>query len=432
MRVKHSVFNNKLILNETVYLYNSLTNSLIKTTKDKSRKIKSEIDSLIESTAVESDNNYLKLGFVVNNNLDESKIVEYRRQKIRYDSNLSILDLFPTFKCNLSCEYCTLQKQVFKKVDDNRDNVKKYYKNILSLLDKIESKKIIINILGGEPLLFADELFCFLDKVKQISSKKIAVGVITNGTLLSQIKYSFNDYSDFVTNIQITFDGTKEFHNSIKNSKNSYEQSVLGVISLLERGYKNNTSLRINISDKNKDHIFEILLSLKKRIKLIDKVTFYPAFINDINNNQKEDNYCVPNEENHIYEKIFFSACKKLNLRFYLSLTPMQTNCSYHREYSLSISPEMKCYKCVHQVEHCSNSIGMLTSAGEIKYNNFFNEARVLHLNNSVDIISNKCRSCSWFPVCNLVCPITDSISNNCKVIMKNKFLNYITFLYEK
>lgn len=126
------------------------------------------------------------------------------------------LFLILTYQCNLKCSYCYERIRLVDNKDIIHSNLTKVI-NILKSRDDINS----ITIIGGEALLYKDEILYFLDNIKVINDAGgifITVNFITNGT----IYIDMTQYKDFV-HMQISFDGWKDVQNISRPFKNGGE-----------------------------------------------------------------------------------------------------------------------------------------------------------------------------------------------------------------
>ena len=140
------------------------------------------------------------------------------------DSAKSLLDEFPLFfeweitnECNSKCVHC--YNNSGRKLSDELNN---------SELDKVveelcKRKPIKVDFIGGEPLLHPG-LFKIARKLKKHG---ISLGVITNGSLLSDSK--IKEMKELFSMIQISLDGNKTSNSKIRgeNFQNKIEKEGL-------------------------------------------------------------------------------------------------------------------------------------------------------------------------------------------------------------
>lgn len=179
--------------------------------------------------------------------------------------------LLLTYDCNLRCIYC-FQKKVRKKTDDaliSKDLLKKVFDIILSK-EKVNDEEVkernlptripLLAIVGGEPLLDTPQqrelIASVIDFVKK---NEFHYSITTNGVFLDRYIPLFQEYEYFPRNIQVTIDGTQEYHDKRRikvGGLGSFHSIVRNVDYTLSEGSR--ISLRINIDDMNIDSINQI------------------------------------------------------------------------------------------------------------------------------------------------------------------------------
>ena len=217
MEVKKSIFINRVEIKGKIYYFNSLTNALIELSSyEYENNMLDELKQL-EGSNVDLKNKYLKLGFLVNKNLNEEKIVEYNYQKNKFDKHILSLDLFPTYLCNLSCEYCFLKKNWIEKEFYNKKLIEKYFISVSNFINYSKSDKIHINIFGGEPLMNADIIEYTINYIEnELKPKqKIVYSIDTNGTINIKRKL----WEKMTVNVSI--DGIKNYHDKYRLTRDN-------------------------------------------------------------------------------------------------------------------------------------------------------------------------------------------------------------------
>lgn len=87
-----------------------------------------------------------------------------------------------TNACNLNCVHCSRKNSLSNDSVKNKPNMMTEWKKIVDKL--AESQIVEIFLTGGEPLLHPD----FFKIVEYIKSKKVCIGILTNGLLLNSDK----------------------------------------------------------------------------------------------------------------------------------------------------------------------------------------------------------------------------------------------------
>ena len=176
-------------------------------------------------------------------------------------SNLSIpkvptphfLILFITSVCNLRCEHCFYWRDLNKRDDLTVEE-------IFALSDEL-GRIDNLNLSGGEPFLrkeMAEICSYFINNnhVEQIY-------VPTNGYFMDKtvriVKEVLKETSLKLFAVEISLDGTAEYHNRIRGSNSSFQRAMETYDALVEL-HKNDSRLRIHaISTVTTDNINEVL-----------------------------------------------------------------------------------------------------------------------------------------------------------------------------
>lgn len=136
----------------------------------------------------------------------------------KYIKNKSIarLDLFPTYNCNLRCDYCYLADRINYKFKEemSRDIAQKALDFLFSHSNE---KDILIGFRGAEPLLNFRVIKFVIEKCEKHAKKTdkhFDYSLTTNGTLLSEETYNF--FARHKVYLGISLDGDKKTHDSAR------------------------------------------------------------------------------------------------------------------------------------------------------------------------------------------------------------------------
>jgi MoaA/NifB/PqqE/SkfB family radical SAM enzyme len=143
----------------------------------------------------------------------------YIRYKINKPIPFSIL-LRPTFKCNLKCNFCKIDREI-----NQKELSLKKFKTFIDDAYKIGIPRITIS--GGEPLIRKD----IEDIAAYIKSKNMMVNLSTNATLITK-KRAKKLVKNF-DNIKISVHGSKLIHDEIVGIPGSYENMKKGLLNLV-------------------------------------------------------------------------------------------------------------------------------------------------------------------------------------------------------
>lgn len=160
----------------------------------------------------------------------------------------------PTYSCNLSCIYC-FESPVLRA--QNRVMSENQVETIFETIPKLngESKVSEISLFGGEPLL--NRTYPSVARIFSMASDRgYPLSITTNGVNLKKFEKLLSKYSDLITQIQITLDGTEEVHNKRRlyaSGRPTFSQIVEGIDSLISLDIR--TRIRVNVDSANLHHL---------------------------------------------------------------------------------------------------------------------------------------------------------------------------------
>lgn len=157
------------------------------------------------------------------NNLKEELTVEY------YNEELTDLRIEITYACNGYCKYCIVYGNKIEKIESL--NLREVWNDIK---DKDWFKKVkTILLIGGEPLLFFNQIEYLLDDFKG------EVRISTNGTLIT--KYIARKMAEHNVLVYLSLDGP-EFDDNVmrifKDGRYMYKDIIYGLNNLIEANVK--------------------------------------------------------------------------------------------------------------------------------------------------------------------------------------------------
>lgn len=180
-----------------------------------------------------------------------------------------------TNNCNLRCLHCYIDAKSCK------ENTNQIYEDTKKIIDKLFSDNITsVMFTGGECMIFPHlkELIMY---AKQLGMK---VTIFTNGMIYDPTIYDLVDF------INLSIDGDKKIHNSIRQNANSFDNIIKVLKYLKKRDIK--TSVQMTINDLNINKIKEVAdlafdyLNIRN-IKLVMTSDIGRAKENNILNNEK-------------------------------------------------------------------------------------------------------------------------------------------------
>lgn len=199
-------------------------------------------------------------GFVIDDDVDELASVREKFEALR-KSHQYYLMVLPTYQCNLRCWYCIQKHENMFMTSETLERVKKL---IVNKLSDPEITEFHLSWFGGEPLMAYDkvlELTLFARDYCREIGKDFSSAITTNGTLLTPSRIEALREAG-VANYQITIDGDRDTHNSVKQLGNNLAyDTTLKNINLIAK--HTHVTLRFNYTHENlkADRIYESLKS---------------------------------------------------------------------------------------------------------------------------------------------------------------------------
>lgn len=347
---------------------------------------------------------FTKLGFMVKHDIDETEDVinGYKENYIR-NKKLHIT-IFPTLRCNFSCNYC------FVDIKTGFEMEKNTFEAILLHIDfKLKNEKDLNEIeivwFGGEPLLAKANIISFMKKLNKLNisyNKKISSVIVTNGYLLNLDTFKMLHEAG-VKNYQVTFDGYKDTHDTLRHLENSVPTfdvimtNLLEIKSAFEGEYKIN--IRSNFMKDTVQSQFKLIDYLQKRLLKDNRFSIEFKPIQDILGNGIE-NICSDdlNDDSIISFTRYLAnnIQKKSSQEYSYSLLPLPINkwCNASLSESIIVKPNGEIYACDSCISDKNQIIGIITDEG------FINYTETSKMWKGYIELEKECRCCILLPVC--------------------------------
>lgn len=415
--MKQSYYNHfiKLNNNEGYLAYNCRSNSLAIIEEENYNKY---ADFVLSNKEIDDENlvEDLKKGlFLIDDDIDELKVLRYKMYKDRFNMHSLGLTIAPTSDCNFRCIYCYEKNSIRQK--DMTPQVEDAIVNFVE--EQSDSiKSMTIAWYGGEPLMRFDIIERLSERIISICEKKniqYFSSIVTNGYLLTpEILKKFDDYN--IISMQITIDGRKEIHDKrrfLADGCGSFDKIFNNL-----KEYKEllpQVDLRINV-DKNNRNDVNYIYDLLKKENLLDKVTPYLGHVKDSNNCYKDEK-CVNNKD--FSELTYdFQEYTNRNLKTFYPL--LVTNCCGTDSLnSFVIDSDGELYKCWDEIGIKSFSVGNILDNLTINMRNI----NYLTLDPT---LHPRCSKCKFLPICMGGCPISFASKDNC-IYFKYNLEKYLT-----
>lgn len=128
--------------------------------------------------------------------------------------------------CNLDCSYCYERKNSRRNTPEDI----RLFLEILFKRDKEKDNEVVVDVIGGEPLLYPDLIEEVCGNAVRLSKeydKKMYINISTNGTQFNreEVREVLLKYKDWI-NMGISIDGPKDVHDRnriLKDGSGSYD-----------------------------------------------------------------------------------------------------------------------------------------------------------------------------------------------------------------
>jgi uncharacterized protein len=203
--------------------------------------------------------NMLLGNYIVNDVVDELKVVKFKNLHGKYSSKGMGMTIAPTLACNFACPYCyeTPKKGMMSK--EIQDKLV-----CIAETGAKQKKHISITWYGGEPLLAVGIIVDMSKRMIEIAEKyevEYSAFMVTNGYLLDEA--TLKTLMDVkVLGYQITVDGPPDIHNlrrKLKKGSDPTFDRIMDSIKLASDAGITNLSVRVNVDKSNTDRLEELL-----------------------------------------------------------------------------------------------------------------------------------------------------------------------------
>ena len=381
---KHLIYVSK---NNSFYQISiSLFNTLLKFKETRDISLLKSIDKQL---LLSLEKSYI----IVSENDDDDFLQQMRLENNiqAYSQNTLSLVIAPTTSCNFECPYCFEENKTYKKMSD---------KTIEYLLCFIKSheqaKKINLVWYGGEPLLAFDVIQKIISRIKEELPITLNVhNIITNGYNLDQTVIDFFKKHP-LNSIQITLDGKKDRHDTIRKVRGShagsYDRLIKNIDLILHELPDTLLSLRINLDQNNKNDFVDIYKELKNKWKGFN-LEIYPGILR-IDNEERNCLSCIAMSHSDIRNLYYeLNDNDSLKVDFYPRLH--SKTCTATGLNSYVIGPEGEIYKCWNDVSNHDKIVGY------INQNEFTNSKLYTRYMIACNCFNDpKCLECFFLPLC--------------------------------
>ncbi len=406
--MKKSRYNLFLNLEDTKLAFNGMTCALAEVDGEFD-KIYSDIENvdinLIDEKSKKLISDMKAGGYIIDDTCDEIKILKYRNQRGKFDTDFVSLVIAPTMACNFACPYC------YEKAKSGIMSEKVQNKLIEIVENSAKMKKRIdVTWYGGEPLLAKKVIYSLSEKFIELCEKynvDYYAGIITNGYLLSEgDEELFKKYK--IHDIQITIDGTRDIHNKRRILKKDPEKGTFDtIITNIERLYNAGLEIdiRVNIDKNNIGDTKELILFFKEKnmTKLninFGHVSAYTEFNENIGNEcLSMANYAA--ESLLLQEFLFENGFDASGFPYYPGIKG--NYCGADSISTYVIDAEGYKYKCWNEVGNIKEAVGNILIDSENYQDKWI--SREIEYMTWNPFENELCMSCDILPICMGGCP---------------------------
>ena len=206
--------------------------------------------------------------------------------------------------------------------------------------------------------------------------------------------------SSKVENLQISLDGSKEFHDQVRclpKGEPTYDRILDNVEATCDE-FK--IFLRVNVDSRNRDFIPDLLDDIERR-DLKERLWVYFAHVDDVNENSvKYHDYCMAAEE---YAKVEAALVREAVRRGFriggrVFTEPVKTFCGANSLNYFVVDSKVNLYKCYHDFGQPEKyGIGHIDDEGDEVVTNPYNLMKWLGWD---PFEIDDCRECKVLPLC--------------------------------
>ncbi|KNF09414.1 hypothetical protein CLPU_3c01920 [Gottschalkia purinilytica] len=357
----------------------------------------------LEGQEKELIDNMLLGNFIIQDYVDEFKLIKFRHYQGKFSTNSLGLTIAPTLNCNFKCPYCYETPNTHMMDETIKEAIIRYVKQMSKSINQLQ-----ITWYGGEPIIAKDIIFDLSEKLIKICEENnctYGAFIVTNGYLLNdEIISKLKEYK--IHGAQVTLDGPPTIHNKrriLKNGENTFDKILENIKKLKEQSIR--VSIRINIDKENESYVEELLDILKDNgLNDLDislgHVTDYTDACKSISGS------CLSNEEyanlSLEYQKILHN--KNFAANSYPYYPGIKANyCCADQINSFVIDSKGYMYKCWNNVGDTTKSVGNITELDK-------NIDKIM-MSNNIDWMTTtpfeyqECIDCDILPICMGGCP---------------------------
>lgn len=329
--------------------------------------------------------------FIVDSKINEIEKVKNLSKLVDSNDSHYLLIINPTMNCNFKCWYCYESHiKGSRMAEHTKESLQRLIQKIIS---DNRIKSFSISWFGGEPLLYYEDVIKPISEYTLELCKEYNVTLnsdyTTNGFLIDVERAKmFKRWS--TSQIQITLDGNREKHNSVRYvsaSRGSYDQIMDNIGTLTKEGVK--VRLRINYTEETLQGIRDIVKELNSfsiRQKRYIEIAFHQVW---------QDKTDLTSQTNEIIGDF---RRQGLYVTTHDNPDNVRNSCYADTRNHATINYNGEVFKCTARDFNSKNKEGDLTEEGDIVWNEKY-ERRM-----NAKFKNNPCLECKILPICNGGC----------------------------
>lgn len=340
----------------------------------------------------------IKARFLVDDDMDELKILKLRNNITRFNPNVTALVIAPTLSCNFDCPYCYVDRDKVTMERQTIDALKNFF------LKKINrSNNAVVCWTGGEPTLalgIVEELSSFFQNEANKNNIPYQCSMVTNGySLTPEIIERLKQCG--IEKLQVTLDGYREYHDNLRHTPGggkTYDRILANLVTAAISGLK--ITLRSNINKDNYEGIYKLIDEMDEVFKDKDNLIFAPAMVTEV---KEVKTFCPCNvftnrEFSQLEPGILFYALQKGFKIEADKLSTYRVFCGANTLALHVIDPQANILKCwCHLGRADKNRVGYIKEDGEAVYTDYKTLATWMSWN---PFEIDECLKCKVLPIC--------------------------------
>lgn len=270
--IKKSNYNIRIPAGNIVVYYNSFSDQFIAMSPSVDNYFCAQDWKIILETRHLPHFTKLKeLGFIIDANRDELSEIRFQNKQEAFNSRDQLMMVYPTQDCNLKCWYCyeshVPDSFMTQKVQD------RIVRQIEKRIEQNAFDSLRLSFFGGEPMLrFSTIAYPLAKRLKDVvtdAGKSFRTFFITNATLIGSKEIDM--LKEINPYFQITIDGNRSKHNTVRTRKYSTEptyetiiRAVKGIVSrIYNPEYKNPiVTVRVNYDNNTLYNLQDLITDL--------------------------------------------------------------------------------------------------------------------------------------------------------------------------